>query len=113
MSKLIVRLFYDPDDAAAAVDEVKALGVGPRSIRVIGEKLAADTVLPTLSGAGVVEDEARSFAEAVRRGATLVTVRPEPGQAPAAEQALNGHNAQTANGYADPARNIGLGPGGE
>ena len=44
-------------------------------------------------GAGVSESDAHVYAEGVRRGGTLVTVRAEDSQVGTVERILNAHNA--------------------
>ncbi|MBX9698789.1 MAG: hypothetical protein K2X74_05095 [Acetobacteraceae bacterium] len=57
-----------------------------------GVGAAAGGLLGSLTGAGVSEDEAHVYAEGVRRGGTLVTVRADETRAPEIESILMRHN---------------------
>ncbi len=54
-----------------------------------GVGAASGGLLGSLVGAGVAEDDAHVYAEGVRRGGTLVTVRAEDGQTAMIDQVLN------------------------
>lgn len=57
-----------------------------------GVGAAAGGLLGALTGAGVSEEEANVYAEGVRRGGNLVTVRADEARAPEAERILARHN---------------------
>jgi uncharacterized protein (TIGR02271 family) len=86
------------------------LGIGALFIPGIGPVIAAGPIVATLIGAGVgaaaggivgaliglgiPEDEANAYAEGVRRGGTLVTVRTEDNMAEKAVNIMNKYNPQ-------------------
>ncbi len=92
-------------------------GIGALAIPGVGPVVAAGWLISTLTGAGigaavaggvggivgslthagVSEEDANLYAEGVRRGGSLVTVRVDESRAPQAEQLLNGRS------YVDPA----------
>ncbi len=61
-----------------------------------GVGAASGGLLGSLVGAGVSETDAHVYAEGVRRGGTLVTVRAEEGQRAMIERVLDGHSAVDA-----------------
>ncbi len=61
-----------------------------------GVGAASGGLLGSLVGAGVTEADAHVYAEGVRRGGTLVTVRAEDGQGPAIEQVMSHYAAVDA-----------------
>ena len=61
-----------------------------------GVGAAGGGLLGSLVGAGVSESDAHVYAEGVRRGGTLVTVRAEDNQVGTVERILNAHNAVDA-----------------
>lgn len=58
-----------------------------------GVGAAGGGLLGSLVGAGVSESDAHVYAEGVRRGGTLVTVRADEGQGTMVERVLDSHNA--------------------
>ena len=59
-----------------------------------GVGAAAGGLLGALTGAGFGEDEAEAYAEGVRRGGNLVTVRTEESRVAEAEAVMRRHNAE-------------------
>jgi hypothetical protein len=65
---------------------------------------ASGGILGSLVGAGVSETDAHVYAEGVRRGGTLVTVKVDESQTTAVEHILDKHNAVDTVGRADSYR---------
>jgi hypothetical protein len=76
------------------------LGLGPlvaagwlaATLAGAGAGAAAGGLIGTLTEAGLPDEEADLYAEGVRRGGNLVTVRTEENRAPEAERILDRHN---------------------
>ena len=81
----------------AGIGALAIPGVGPviaagwlvATLTGAGAGAAAGGLLGSLTGAGVSEEHAHVYAEGVRRGSTLVTVRAEDARAPEAESIMN------------------------
>ncbi len=81
----------------AGIGALAIPGVGPviaagwlvATLTGAGAGAAAGGLLGTLTGAGVSEDNAHVYAEGVRRGSTLVTVRADEAKAGEAESIMN------------------------
>ena len=69
-----------------------------------GVGAASGGLLGSLVGAGISESDANVYAEGVRRGGTLVTVRAEEGQAAVIEQTLAKHSTVDTGTRADEYR---------
>jgi len=65
---------------------------------------ATGGLIGALTQSGVGEDEAHAYAEGVRRGGTLVTVRVDDGRRAAAEAIMQRHNPMDANTAGTPHR---------
>lgn len=78
--------------AIPGVGPIVAAGWLVATLAGAGVGAAAGGLLGALTGAGVSEEEANVYAEGVRRGGNLVTVRAEEARAPEAERILAGHN---------------------
>jgi hypothetical protein len=80
----------------AGIGAIAIPGVGPvvaagwlvALITGAGIGAAAGGLLGSLTGSGVAEDEAHVYAEGVRRGGSLVTVRMDEAEAPRVEQIM-------------------------
>ena len=68
-------------------------GLGSLAIPGVGPIVAAGWLVATLAGAGVSEADANTYAEGVRRGGAVVTVRADEAQAVQIEAALDGRTA--------------------
>ena len=85
----------------AGIGALAIPGVGPivaagwlvATLTGAGVGAGAGSLLGTLTGAGVPEDNAQVYAEGVRRGGTLVTVRADDSMATQIEDVLNGRMA--------------------
>ena len=81
----------------AGIGALAIPGVGPviaagwlvAALTGAGAGAAAGGLLGSLTGAGVSEENAHVYAEGVRRGSTLVTVRADDAKAPEAESIMN------------------------
>ena len=90
----------------AGIGALAIPGVGPvvaagwliATLTGAGVGAAAGGLLGALTSAGVSEDDAHVYAEGVRRGGNLVTVRADETQAAVVEQIMNSRS------YADPAQ---------
>lgn len=69
-----------------------------------GVGAASGGIIGSLVGAGVSETDAHVYAEGVRRGGTLVTVKVEEGQVMTVERVLDKHNAVDTVARADAYR---------
>ncbi|MBV9749514.1 MAG: hypothetical protein JO157_11935 [Acetobacteraceae bacterium] len=76
--------------AIPGVGPVVAAGWLVATLTGAGVGAAGGGLLGSLVGAGVPEEHAHTYAESVRRGSTLVTVRGDDGQASRIEAVLNG-----------------------
>ena len=84
----------------AGIGSLAIPGIGPivaagwlvAALTGAGVGAAAGGLLGGLTGAGVSEDEAHVYAEGVRRGGTLVTVRVDEMRAAEVEQIMRRHN---------------------
>ncbi|MGI4746672.1 MAG: hypothetical protein ACRYGI_04555 [Janthinobacterium lividum] len=82
----------------AGIGALAIPGIGPlvaagwliATLTGAGAGAAAGSLLGSLTGAGVHKDDAHVYAEGVRRGGTLVTVRADEGAASRIEQVLAG-----------------------
>lgn len=82
----------------AGIGALAVPGIGPlvaagwliATLTGAGAGAAAGGLLGSLTGAGVHKDDAHVYAEGVRRGGTLVTVRANEGDASRIEQVLSG-----------------------
>lgn len=83
MTQTISRLYSNPADAAAAVEELKEAGLGDDAIHTVapaysggteGEP-ADDEIVASIVQGGVPKAHAPTYAEGVGRGETLVSVR--------------------------------------
>jgi hypothetical protein len=83
--------------AIPGVGPVVAAGWLVATLSGAGVGAAAGGILGALTGAGVKEDDAHVYAEGLRRGGNLVTVRVDDADAARVEQILNSRT------YADPA----------
>lgn len=72
-----------------------------------GVGAASGGLIGSLVGAGVSEDDAHVYAESVRRGGTLVTVRTDESRAPMIEQTLAKHSTVDTSTRADEFRSGG------
>jgi len=79
--------------AIPGVGPVVAAGWLIATLAGAGVGAAAGGLLGSLTGAGVSEQEAHVYAEGVRRGGTLVTVRTSETMADRVEQIMSSHNA--------------------
>ena len=83
----------------AGIGALAIPGVGPvvaagwliATLTGAGAGAAAGGLLGSLTGAGVSDDHAHVYAEGVRRGSTLVTVRADDSRAAEAESIMNRH----------------------
>lgn len=91
MSKTVVGLFPQPDDAQGAMRDLETLGVDRSSVQVMTSD-ARDQVLNALTSVGVPQDDAHLYAEGVRRGGALVVGTVEDGQADEAVAVLDRNN---------------------
>lgn len=78
--------------AIPGIGPIVAAGWLVATLAGAGVGAAAGGLLGALTGAGVSEEEANVYAEGVRRGGNLVTVRAEEARAPEAERILARHN---------------------
>jgi hypothetical protein len=114
MTQAISRLYASSADAAAAVSELKETGFAEDAISVIGPVLPADAGMPddaiaaTIVQAGVPSAHAATYAEGVRSGETLVSVRAPFGYANTATEILSKHSPTATDlpddGYEVPVR---------
>ena len=72
-----------------------------------GVGAASGGLIGSLVGAGVAETDAHVYAEGVRRGGTLVTVRAEDHQVPTVEAILDKHNPVDSSARAEEYRSEG------
>jgi hypothetical protein len=79
--------------AIPRVGPVVAAGWLVATLTGAGVGAAAGGLLGSLTGAGVDEADAHVYAEGVRRGGHLVTVRADEAQSPAVEAVLNGRTS--------------------
>jgi len=91
MSKTVVGLFPHSQDAQAAMRDLEAIGVQRSSVQVM-ESDARGKVLPSLTGAGVPQDDAQVYAEGVRRGSALVVGTVDDNKADQAVSILDRNN---------------------
>ncbi len=91
MSKTVVGLFPQADDAQGAMRDLEALGVRRNSVQVMTSD-ARDKVLNALTNVGVPQDDAHLYAEGVRRGGALVVGTVEDNQADEAVAVLDRNN---------------------
>ena len=83
--------------AIPGVGPVVAAGWLVATLTGAGAGAAAGGLLGSLAGAGVPEQDAHVYAEGVRRGGSLVTVRAEDAQAAEAETIMQRHNPTDIN----------------
>jgi uncharacterized protein (TIGR02271 family) len=91
MSKTVVGLFPQSQDAQAAIRDLEAMGIQRNSVQVMTSD-ARDKVLNALTGAGVPSDDADVYAEGVRRGSALVVGTVDDNQADEAVAVLDRNN---------------------
>ena len=91
MSKTVVGLFPQSDDAQGAMRGLETLGIKRNSVQVMTND-ARDKVLNALTSVGVPQDDAHLYAEGVRRGGALVVGTVEDGQADEAVAILDRNN---------------------
>ena len=85
---------------AAALGAIAIPGIGPivaagalvATLAGAGAGAAAGGLIGALTGAGVSESEAPVYAEGIRRGGSLVTVRTDESRVTQAQDILNRHN---------------------
>ena len=77
MTQTISRTYRSPADAEAAVDELKRTGFSERAIGTVppAPHAAEDSILQSITGAGVAPSHAKVYADALRHGETLVSIR--------------------------------------
>ncbi len=91
MSKTVVGLFPQSQDAQAAMRDLETMGIKRNSVQVMTSD-ARDKVLNALTGVGVPSDDAHLYAEGVRRGSALVVGTVEDNQADQAVAILDRNN---------------------
>ncbi len=91
MSKTVVGLFPQSDDAQGAMRDLEAMGIRRNSVQVMASD-ARDRVLNALTTSGVPQDDAHLYAEGVRRGGALVVGTVEDNQADEAVAILDRNN---------------------
>jgi uncharacterized protein (TIGR02271 family) len=91
MSKTVVGLFPQSEDAQGAMRGLETLGINRSSVQVMTSD-ARDKVLNALTSAGVPQDDAHLYAEGVRRGGALVVGTVEDNQADEAVMVLDRNN---------------------
>ncbi|WP_206240028.1 hypothetical protein [Novosphingobium terrae] len=89
MTETITRLFDTPDLARQAAEELERAAVPHAAISILSPGQERDVILDALTRAGVAQDEARSFAEAVGSGGSVVSVSVEKDRMAAACAALD------------------------
>src|SRR5919107_1694440 len=100
-TRTIARMFDSYADASAGLGALGTPGLGPSvaagwlvaALTGAGIGAAAGGLLGALTGAGVSEEHAHVYAEGVRRGGNLVTVRADESRATEAEGIVARHNA--------------------
>jgi len=85
------------------------LAAGPVAAALAGAGLgaAAGGVVGSLTGLGIAEDDARLYAEALRRGGTLVAVRGDEAQAGMAAEVMAARGAEDVKEHAERWRSAG------
>jgi hypothetical protein len=85
------------------------LAAGPLAAALAGAGLgaAAGGIVGSLTGLGIAEDDAKLYAEALRRGGTLVAVRAEEGQARTAAEVMAAGGAEDVRDHAERWRSTG------
>ncbi len=91
MSKTVVGLFPQSQDAQAAMQDLETMGINRSSVQVMTSD-ARDKVLNALTGAGVPSDDASLYAEGVRRGSALVVGTVDDDKADEAVAVLDRNN---------------------
>ncbi len=91
MSKTVVGLFPQSQDAQAAMRDLETMGVKRNSVQVMTSD-ARDKVLNALTTVGVPKDDSQLYAEGVRRGGALVVGTVEDNQADQAVAILDRNN---------------------
>lgn len=91
MSKTVVGLFPQSNDAQSAMRDLETMGVRRSSVQVMTSD-ARDQVLTALTNVGVPQDDAHLYAEGVRRGGALVVGTVEDSQADQAVSILDRNN---------------------
>lgn len=104
MSTIVTRLFDTYEHASTAVSELETGGIPHANISLVANNAddrysntvpgtaATTTTGTTDTAAGVSETDAHVYAEGVRRGGTLVTVKAEENQAAMVERVLDAHS---------------------
>lgn len=69
------RLYDTYRDAAEAVRRLEQAGIPQSEIAIVGHDDVAGGIVDVLAASGVDPEDANLYAEAMRRGATLVSVR--------------------------------------
>lgn len=92
MAQTIVGLYRNAERATEASRAVIAAGVSGRSLQVIQGEQAA---FPPLIAAGVPNDDARLYEQAVRRGAVVLLVTVEDQMADRVEGLIDSHGAES------------------
>ncbi len=91
MSKTVVGLFPHSQDAQAAMKDLEAMGIQRSSVQVM-ESDVRGKVMSSLTGAGVPQDDAQTYAEGVRRGSALVVGTVDDNKADDAVAVLDRNN---------------------
>ena len=91
MSKTVVGLFPQSEDAQGAMRDLETLGIRRNSVQVMTSD-ARDKVLNALTSVGVPQDDAHLYAEGVRRGGALVVGTVDDNQADQAVSILDRNN---------------------
>ena len=91
MSKTVVGLFPQSNDAQSAMRDLETMGIRRNSVQVMTSD-ARDKVLNALTSVGVPQDDAHLYAEGVRRGGALVVGTVDDNQADQAVAILDRNN---------------------
>ena len=91
MSKTVVGLFPHTEDVQSALRDLESMGIGRSSVQVMGSD-ARSQVGSALTGVGVPSEDTSLYAEAVRRGSTLVVAAADDNQADQAVKILDRYN---------------------
>jgi hypothetical protein len=110
MTQTISRLYSSPASAAAAVEELKNGGFAEEAVRLVAPAPgdADDGIVAAIVAGGVPTAHAPVYADGVRRGETLVSVRAPFGFAVTATEILDRHGPIPTglpdDGYEPPVR---------
>jgi hypothetical protein len=109
MPQTIARVYEADADARSAVSELKKSGFAPQRISLVtpAAEGANDDVAAAIESAGVTKTAAAMYAERVRKGGAVVSVRPQFGEARRAATILDSFHPTDGGVFDAPANDVG------